>query len=112
MEDKDNLKLMSTGSSKPIGPAPALNKEEMDKVLREVQIKAEKKRLAREDACYQAKMDQVLSNMKNKGINIKDMKPEWRAVLTDAIKLEGKQFCPGKLVLKSDKDKGKEKEGK
>ena len=50
--------------------------------------------------------------MKNEGINTEDMKPEWRAALADAIKLDEKQFHPGKLVLKSDKDKGKEKERK
>ena len=112
MEDGNKLKLTSTSTLKPTGPRPALNKEEMDEVLREVQIKVEKKRSVREDACYQAKMDQVLSNMKNEGINIEDMKPEWRTALADAIKLEEKQFCPGKPVLKLDKDKGKERERK
>ena len=97
----ENEKSVVSGIGSSSGPVPALNKEEMDEVLKAVRDKVVKKRVSKEDARYEAKMDRMMSSLKEMDVD-DEVGPKLKLALAKAMKKDEKEFRGGKLILKGD----------
>ena len=86
------------------GPAPALDQNEMDEVLQEVNKKVKVKKEDCDKRCCKVKMDCIVAGLKE--MNIKqEVSPELQAAMVELLRQDKWNSHLSKLKFKLDEDK-------